>query len=316
MTASGDDGTDPGDEHGNSGGTDREETESRTAPEESPVDPDEEPGSTDERDRGSDHDDLSSPSEPVSDPPRTVSDQQPDVDGLAEEQARRRETLGEEHQRPPPYVGSGDGPQSGRSSGARQDDSWQLFTRDLLTSVLAVALLGMYLFAVSGVWPPMVAIESESMEPNMNVNDLVFLMDTDRFQPGDAHADTGVVSAQVGEETGYGNYGDTGDVIVFEPDGDGDATPIIHRAMFWVDEGENWCEIASEGERAEYLGTLSTDDERCIAPNDGFITKGDNNNYYDQASSTQADRPVKQEWIIGTAELRVPRLGWFRLQFV
>ena len=183
-------------------------------------------------------------------------------------------------------------------------------------SVLAVALLGMYLFAVSGVWPPMVAIESESMEPNMNVNDLVFLMDIDRFQPDDAHAETGIVPASVGDETGYENYGDSGDVIVFEPDGNENTTPIIHRAMFWVDEGDNWCEIADETADSSYLGALSPDDDRCIAPNDGFITKGDNNHQYDQASTTQADRPVKPEWVIGTAEVRIPRLGWFRLQFV
>ena len=214
----------------------------------------------------------------------------------------------------PPHLGSGEDSHSGDSE--QTGDSWQLFTRDLLMSVLAVALLGMYLFAVSGVWPPMVAIESESMEPNMNVNDLVFLMDTDRFQPSDAYGETGVVSAKTGDETGYEKYGDSGDVIVFEPDGNEDTTPIIHRAMFWVDEGENWCEMADRADDSTSLGSLNTEDDRCIAPNEGFITKGDNNHQYDQASSTQANKPVKPEWIIGTAEVRIPRLGWFRLQFV
>jgi len=212
-------------------------------------------------------------------------------------------------------AGSVERPAPQRPASDETGDTWRLFARDLLTSLLAVALLGMYLFAISGVWPPMVAIESESMEPNMNVNDLVFLMDTDRFQPADAHGETGVVAADIGAETGYEKYGDSGDVIVFEPDGNEDTTPIIHRVMFWVDEGDNWCETANETGGSAYLGGLDADDEHCVAPNDGFITKGDNNNQFDQASPTQADRPVKPEWIVGTAELRIPRLGWFRLQF-
>ncbi len=188
--------------------------------------------------------------------------------------------------------------------------TWALFTRDIVMSVLAVVLLGLFLFAMSGVWPPMVAIESGSMSPNMEVNDLVFLMEPDRFQPDEAQAGTGVVTAAAGSEASYDSYGDSGDVIVFAPNGNENTTPIIHRAMFWVEEGENWCEQAE----SQYLGSLQPDDDACIAPNDGFITKGDNNNRYDQAS-LQADRPVKPEWVVGTAEARIPGLGWFRLRF-
>ena len=192
------------------------------------------------------------------------------------------------------------------------EDSWGLFARDVLTSIVAVLLVGMYLFAISGVWPPMVAIESESMDPNMQVNDLVFVMEPDRFQPADAHGDTGVVTVQTGEETGYEQYGNSGDVIIFEPDGDEGDTPIIHRAMFWVEEGENWVGKAND----EYIRGPNdcSQVQACPAPNAGFITKGDNNHEYDQASPTQANRPVKTEWVIGTAEVRIPRLGWFRLR--
>lgn len=211
------------------------------------------------------------------------------------------------------FLGEASDASGGESAG--EHNEWRLFARDVVTSVLAVALLGMYLFAVSGVWPPMVAIESPSMEPNMNTNDLVFLMDNDRFQPGAAHGDTGVVTAATGAETGYERYGDGGDVIVFNPDGDQSATPIIHRAMFWVEEDENWCERALENGGGAYLGSLETDDEACIAQNSGFITKGDANDRYDQANSSQANKPVKPEWIVGTSELRVPGVGWFRLQF-
>jgi signal peptidase len=170
-----------------------------------------------------------------------------------------------------------------------------------------VLLVGLYVFLISGVWPPMVAIESGSMEPNMSQNDLVFVMETDRFQPETAHGETGVVTAQEGTATGYQKFGKNGDVIVYEPQGSEEATPIIHRVMFWVEEGENWCDRADE----EFV--VST--EMCSeAPHSGFITKGDHNPTYDQAGNGNLD-PVKPEWVVGTAERRVPGLGWLRLQF-
>jgi signal peptidase len=192
---------------------------------------------------------------------------------------------------------------------------WALLARDLVTSVVAVLLLGAYLFAISGVWPPMVAIESGSMEPNMQVNDLAFVMDTDRFQPEESirmanGSDTGVVTAAVGAETGYSQFGDSGDVIVFEPNGNSRRTPIIHRAMFWVEQGENWC----EHEAVESAFLRNTDEDQCTASHAGFITKGDDNPTYDQAGRAPITAPVRPGWIVGTAETRIPWLGWFRLQ--
>jgi signal peptidase len=186
-------------------------------------------------------------------------------------------------------------------------DSWALFARDVLTSVLAVVLVGAYLFAISGVWPPMVAIESGSMEPNMHVNDLAFVMETDRFQPAQAQGETGVVTAA--NASGYSQFGRQGDVIVFTPNGNGDRTPIIHRAMFWVEEGENWCDRADPN----HLGNVEADSESCVAGHDGFITKGDANPTYDQVDDALSE-PVRPEWVVGTAEMRIPGLGWLRLR--
>ena len=225
--------------------------------------------------------------------------------GFATENTRASAT--ENTERPPHYRRNDESDEQNTGD----EDSWALIVRDVGASLGAVALIGFYLFAISGVWPPMVAIESGSMEPNMNVNDLVFVMEADRFQPGDAQGDTGVVTAEKGDETGYTQFGDSGDVIVFAPNGNTDETPIIHRAMFWVEEGEDWTERADDA----YLGSASSCadlEHTCPAPNDGFITKGDHNQVYDQV---QRNDPVKSEWVIGTAEVQIPGLGWFRLQF-
>ena len=195
-------------------------------------------------------------------------------------------------------------PEPGTNGGG--NGGWRLFVRDVASSVFAVVLVGFFLFAVSGVWPPLVAVESGSMLPNMERNDLVFVMEEERF-PGE-RAEYGVVTARVGAETGYTKFGNPGDVIVFAADGDRGGTPIIHRAMFWVEEGENWCTTADSA----YLGALSPNDPRCVADHAGFITKGDNNPSYDQATGLTG--PVRPAWVVGTAEFKIPGLGWIRLQ--
>ena len=193
-----------------------------------------------------------------------------------------------------------------------------IYLRDVLTSVMIVAAIGTLLFAASGVWPPMVAVESGSMEPNMERGDLVFIVDNDRFTPDNAVDDggtsTGIVPADVAERTERTKFNRPGDVVVFRPNGNTGQTPIIHRAMFWVESGENWYDRADR----EAIGGAENCEElnHCPAPHAGFITKGDNeftNQNYDQTSRLSA--PVRPQWLVGTAELRVPYLGHVRLFF-
>lgn len=190
------------------------------------------------------------------------------------------------------------------------------FIREIVGAVLIVALVGGVLFGISGVWPPMVAIESPSMEPHIQKGDLVFVMEEHRFS-GDAAVSsngesTGVIPYQTAKQEDYKKFGAYGDVIIYQPDGSERQTPIIHRARFWVSEGENWYDKANP----EYLGSAENCEDLayCPAPHSGFITKGDNkvkNGQYDQVVGLS--KPVKPEWIIGTGEFRIPYLGNIRL---
>lgn len=184
-----------------------------------------------------------------------------------------------------------------------------MYVTDVVSSAGAVLLVGILLFAVSGVWPPLVAIESPSMDPHIKEGDLVFVMEESRFPGPDAHH--GVVTSA--SDDGYTKFQRTGDVIVYKPDGNGGQTPIIHRAMLWVEDGENWYDRANP----EYIGGADNCEELASCPADysGFITKGDNNGAYDQVGSNPISDPVKPAWVIGTAELRVPVLGQIRLQW-
>jgi len=178
------------------------------------------------------------------------------------------------------------------------DSGSLVYLRDVVTSVVIVAGIGVLLFAASGVWPPMVAVESGSMEPNMERGDLVFIVDNDRFVPDGAVENageaTGVVPADVAERHDRTKFGGHGDVVVFTPNGNDRQTPIIHRAMFWVEDGENWYDRADQ---AAIGGAADCEElNHCPAPHAGFITKGDNeltNANYDQTVAAVGAGPPR-----------------------
>ena len=200
-----------------------------------------------------------------------------------------------------------------RVSQFRESDHWGVsLARDLLWIVAVVGGIALALFLISGTWPAVVTIESESMVPHMNVGDLVVVVQKDRY---------GELQTRVqGNTTGYKKFEDYGDVIIYQPNGAKNPTvpipfissgvhPIIHRAIAKVDV-EHLPEYVSLD-----LGNLS----KYYVPHGGYITKGDNNKNIDQVAVYQGlgvIEPVKDEWIIGKALFTIPLVGYLPLHIV
>ncbi len=216
--------------------------------------------------------------------------------------------------------------------------------KDILVSLVILGIILASLYAFSGRWPPMVVIESGSMmhseESQIGVidpGDIVIVQESDKED---------ITTYVEGRNTGYKKYGQYGDVIIFEPDGDRDATPIIHRAVVYLeyDEvnssfnipsleglkyGEDW--TTTQGDTTQGLDETITIHDYGYADlevtidlselNDsGFITMGDDNmdssreeGKYDQA---KGDRPVKEEWIKGRARGELPWFGIIKLVYL
>jgi len=178
--------------------------------------------------------------------------------------------------------------------------------RDAASTALAVAVVAALLFAVGGVWPPMVAVQSGSMEPHMERGDLVVVSEPARFG---ADGSAGGVRTAHEAPPESRTFGARGDVIVFSsPTLPG--TPIIHRAHFHVERGENWYDEANP----EYLpaGVDSCAElTRCPAPRTGLVTKGDANGQYDQVNGNSPI--VTADRIRAEARVKIPLLGHIRL---
>ena len=148
------------------------------------------------------------------------------------------------------------------------------FAKDIIFVVVVVAAISIISQVAVGLWTPMVAVESGSMVPNLNIGDIIIVQGASR---------TEVIPWDEAEQKGYQAFNKPGDVILYRPYGKESlnlldqfkallgislgydkATPIIHRALAHVDKGEPM-----------WTGGPA-------APFSGYITKGDHNEVIDQ----------------------------------
>jgi signal peptidase len=227
------------------------------------------------------------------------------------------------------------------------------FISDILYVIVVIGAISLLSQLVLGLWTPMVAVESGSMVPNLNIGDIVVVQGASR---------TEVIPWDVAETKGYSAFNNPGDVILYRPYGKerldiidqakallgipyptDKATPIIHRALRYVNQSQPMWDGGPK------------------APFSGYITKGDHNDRIDQMAgaiiglantsyiqqhqdqiievnpgSIYLDKktglviyrienktlvgegisyltPVKKDWVIGVARVRIPIVGYVRL---
>ncbi|MBU3901800.1 MAG: S26 family signal peptidase [Candidatus Thermoplasmatota archaeon] len=199
--------------------------------------------------------------------------------------------------------------------------------KDVLTAVIVILIIVAAMFAYTGVWPPMVVIESGSMMHDDSSYGKIGAID-----PGDftfvkkVNGRNDVITYYQGEKTGYKTYSDYGDVIVYVKNGVG-GTPVIHRAMCWVEVNITDNETFYDVPELDYyhlsaitIVELNLHNYNPNVNHSGFLTKGDANNGCDQDSSAGIEDElgrkvgiVKLEWIIGKARGEIPWFGGIKL---
>jgi len=215
-----------------------------------------------------------------------------------------------------------------------------LFFRDAGVAAMLVALILLAMFAFTGKWPPLVVVESDSMmhsEENVShlgvidTGDLVLVKKVDSTEDIETYVD--------GYVSGHKTYGDYGDVIVYKVKGQEWRTPIIHRALVYLEanpDGESYKVDALRDISSDKWSATSTTDTwdrltstltiRDVGYNgiyvvinidglstpleSGYITKGDHNSQTDQFGGSS---PVQLESVVGKARGEIPWFGLLKL---
>jgi signal peptidase I len=223
----------------------------------------------------------------------------------------------------------------------RSDNKNIMLFKDILGMLFVILIVVILLWSYTGQWfqAPLVSIESGSMEHTppvhqtnppfgrigtIDAGDLVLIKKVNTRDEVITHGGS-FAGAQA--ENGWQSYGLYGDVIVFHPDGNKDITPVIHRAMSWV-------EITFVNNQRTYtLKEYGIINQTSLPPipelgletnaqpqwdHSGFLTKGDNNRLFDNLPNQgiyESSQPIKVEWITGKARGEIPWFGTINLFF-
>lgn len=219
------------------------------------------------------------------------------------------------------------------------------FLRDAGVALVFVVTMLLAMYAYTGLWPPLVVVESSSMMQTEDNTSKIGVIDTgDLVLVKDIDASGDVVTYLEGVHTGYSTYGDYGDVIIYKINGDDSRTPIIHRAIAFLElnpYGASYtCEALQDLERGPNgkwdtadptdewdhltstlyiyrvgyehqtvtirIDRISNSDDRH-----GFVTKGDHNSDVDLFRLVSGPIPVS--WVVGEARGEIPWFGLLKL---
>lgn len=215
---------------------------------------------------------------------------------------------------------------SSRSHAGKKPIYWRardsLFFEPLVALAIVIVLL-VGLFAYTQNWPPVYVVESDSMQHGYN--DQIGLINTGDLVLAQKVALSQITPYVTGIETGYSTYGEYGDVLLYLPNGVSSSTPVIHRAILylqWDPIGSSYnatdlaglpCGAASDAVYAYFapgagsvpscdtthltgtldlynLGWNSTNisitlSAPALGEHSGFLTMGDNNRFPDQSGA-------------------------------
>jgi signal peptidase len=219
-----------------------------------------------------------------------------------------------------------------------------LLARDVAFAVLLVGLVIGALFAYARVWPPMVVVESGSMQHSGARSHLGVIDTGDLVLLQSVSSSSDVVTYVDGRVSGYETYSNYGDVIVFHPPGSPPGvTPIIHRAIVYVEfpssngsgvdipslaapfPANEWSGMDAGGNpmtspyglervllrvRSWHSGSETMVDLNfnfATTASRGFMTKGDHN------MAPEGNPPVPVSAIIGKSRGELPWFGLIKL---
>jgi len=226
------------------------------------------------------------------------------------------------------------------------------FIFDFIGALIVLLIIIGALYTYTGNWPPLVVVQSGSMQHSDETSSLGVIDTGDLVFVKKLGEDESPVTYVEGVKSGYRSYSSYGDVIIFRPNGNDSRTAIIHRAVIWIQfnstsynnetglgggydvpslglrnvmtkftiENYEWPRIPGGGDKDVNVATILYKFRvNGLEPHSGFLTKGDDNDDIDQTSSFGGSepawiQPVKKEWIIGKSVGELPWFGIIKLK--
>lgn len=212
-----------------------------------------------------------------------------------------------------------------------------------------VVFILLAMFAYSGLWPPLVVVESNSMMHGDDNTSHIGAIDTgDLVLVKKVNHPSDISTYVGGLSTGHKTYGDYGDVVIYKKGGSDALTPIIHRALIYLEPNADglsyrsaslrdapasaWSTYPANDTWDHLTGTLVLKnvsynhvtvqidigniiryfEVEGITAESGFITKGDHNPATDQFYGGPAPI-VDFAWVVGIARGEIPWFGLLKL---
>ena len=214
------------------------------------------------------------------------------------------------------------------------EDGHYSIVHDVLVAIIVVLIIITAIYGYTRTWPPVVVVESGSMQHSTESSALGVIDTGDIVMVKKVTSQDDIIPWSIGKEKNYKTYGEYGDVIIYDKNGQG-GTPVIHRAIVYIrvnqtnkQAGDSFTfdvpewGIYNNRTIKHYIEELNLQ-INYIPPrgHDGYLTKGDNeitNRKIDQQSSISDENgkiveQVSIDWVVGVARGEVPWFGLIKL---
>jgi signal peptidase len=110
---------------------------------------------------------------------------------------------------------------------------WDIL-KDVIIAFIIVIIIISSIYIYTGNWPPVVVVESDSMQHSDDESFLGVIDTGDLVLVKAIESENDVIPYMKGKRTGHETYGEYGDVLIYRKNGYTDTTPVIHRAIVWL----------------------------------------------------------------------------------
>lgn len=112
--------------------------------------------------------------------------------------------------------------------------------KDIVIAFIIVIIIIGSIYLYTGNWPPVVVVESNSMQHSNDESYLGVIDTGDLVLVKSIDSEDDIVPYMKGKRIGHETYSEYGDVLIFRKNGypSSSVTPVIHRAILWLEYNE------------------------------------------------------------------------------